>query len=132
MIILTADHGAELNWEKHSKYSLYDERIRVPLIVKYPNWFDGSKSKNEFVNTNTEIHKIIYRSLELPLPKHLIDLSEYKLNESIIYSETIYNPNQDPRAHSIALITDNYKLVNFNRINLKSFEYEKTMDSLFF
>ena len=59
MIILTGDHGAGINWEKNNNYGLYDERIRVPLIVKYPTWSNEIIIPNKIVNSLQEIHKII-------------------------------------------------------------------------
>ncbi|MDP2632254.1 MAG: sulfatase [Candidatus Curtissbacteria bacterium] len=48
IVIVTADHGEEFgergNWGVHS-YSLYNELIRVPLIIKAPNFDPGREEK---------------------------------------------------------------------------------------
>jgi len=132
MIILTGDHGAGINWVKNSKYSLYEERIRVPLLIKYPDWCSEKEENKAIINTNTEIQKAIYRSLGMQLPDHLKLLTEYKKQNKLIYSETIFNPKKDPFAHALALMNEKFKYVNFNRINLESFRYEKTNDAFLF
>ena len=132
MIILTGDHGAGINWVKHSKYSLYEERIRVPLLIKYPEWCNEKEENKAIINTNTEIQKAIYRSLGMQLPDHLKLLTEYQNQNKLIYSETIFNPKKDPFAHALALMNEKFKYVNFNRINFSSFEYEKMKDAFLF
>jgi arylsulfatase A-like enzyme len=133
LIILTGDHGNGLNWVKHSDYSLYEERIRVPLIVKYPDWYNKDYKSKSIVNTNVEIHKIIYNTLGLKLPDHLIALKDYNHYENLAYSETIFNPNNDQFAHSIALMSSGYKYVSWNRVDWRSskiIEY-RTKEKLF-
>ena len=117
LIILTGDHGSEINWIKNNNFSLYDERIRVPLIIKYPSWYSNNKKSSSIVNTNVEIHKTIYDALQIPLPEHLMKINHYLNDNEIAYSETIYNPNNDRNAHNIALMTDNFKYISWNKVD---------------
>ena len=96
---------------------MYDERIRVPLIIKYPSWYSNNKKSSSIVNTNVEIHKTIYDALQIPLPEHLMKINHYLNDNEIAYSETIYNPNNDRNAHNIALMTDNFKYISWNKVD---------------
>ena len=77
---------------------------------------------------NVEIHKIIYKVLGMTLPEHLKNLNEYNDN-NFAYSETIYNPNNNPYAHNIAIVDDKYKYVDWNRINFKKYKLEERIKS---
>ena len=64
LIIITADHGQAFNEHGHMYHDtfLYDEIIRVPLIIKYPNGKKFEK-KNGYQST-TGILKLIKNILE--------------------------------------------------------------------
>jgi arylsulfatase A-like enzyme len=59
MIIITADHGQAFNEHGHMYHDtfLYDEIIRVPLIIKYPN--SKKFDKKEGYQSTTNIFKLI-------------------------------------------------------------------------
>ena len=78
MIIITSDHGQAINehgYMLHSTY-LYDELVRIPLIIKYPN---GKKfeAKKGYQN-------LVY------LPKLIKDVLDDG-DDSSVYSETTFS-----------------------------------------
>ncbi len=124
-IIITGDHGAGINWVKHNVYSFYEERIRVPLIVKYPNWSKGTLESKKISNSCFEIYKIISSILGTDIPYYLNDLPQYsKKYSEYAFTETIMNPNKEFKSHKIAITNDNYKYVVGNKIDWKTSKIE--------
>ena len=78
MIIITSDHGQAINehgYMLHSTY-LYDELVRVPLIIKYPNNKKFDK-KNGYQN-------LVY------IPKLIEDISQDG-DDSAVYSDSTFS-----------------------------------------
>lgn len=53
LVIITSDHGenmGEHNYFWHA-FCLYDPLIRIPFIVRYPEWFEKDVRKNQLVQT---------------------------------------------------------------------------------
>jgi choline-sulfatase len=109
LIVLVSDHGEGLgdHGEEEHGVLLYDEAIRVPLIVKLPG---GKRSGSTVAKPAqlTDVVPTVLSLLELPLPKDLKGMSLLDLAdapERRIYSETFY-----PRLHfgwsDLASLTD--------------------------
>jgi hypothetical protein len=78
MIIITSDHGQAINehgYMLHSTY-LYDELVRVPLIIKYPNNKKFDK-KNGYQN-------LVY------IPKLIEEISQGG-DDSAVYSDSTFS-----------------------------------------
>ena len=124
--ILTGDHGCGINFEKHQEYSLYEERVRVPLIVKYPNWAVQKRVPPKVVNSMTEIQKILYALFGRELPEILRSLPQYQEGfENFAFSETIMNPNRQYKRHNMAMMNPPYKYVCWNEIDWDQGRVEK-------
>ncbi|MDZ7371767.1 MAG: sulfatase [candidate division KSB1 bacterium] len=68
VILVTADHGemfGEHNYFWHA-FCLYEPLIRVPLIVRFPDWFNSGRSM-ELVQTNDLVPTLL-EALEIPWP----------------------------------------------------------------
>ena len=81
MIVLTSDHGEEfgehgvVGWHSHS---LYDELLRVPLIIKYPNSrFAGTEVSRQV--RSIDIAPTILAALGIEIPEEFqgVDLAEW-------------------------------------------------------
>ncbi len=70
MVVITSDHGEE--FFEHGKmnhgYSLYDEVLRVPLIVRYP---DGEPARHALPASTLDIVPTILDVAGLPVPERL-------------------------------------------------------------
>ena len=100
IIIITSDHGEEFGehgiWGMHA-YSLYDELIKVPLIIRIPNIY-----KPEHIPSLVELTDIvptITSLLNLKSPfefdgQNLLDIASGKLSKDYIYSETFIQKQQ--------------------------------------
>ncbi|SDK16472.1 Arylsulfatase A [Halovenus aranensis] len=64
LIIITADHGEHFgeNSRVYHHFSVYDELIHVPLIVKYPNQKYSNTTVNKLVSL-TDLYPTIYQLL---------------------------------------------------------------------
>ena len=74
LIVFTSDHGEEFNehgvvgWHSHT---LYDELLRVPMIVKYPgNGWGGTVIDDQV--RGIDVAPTILGFLELPIPKEFV------------------------------------------------------------
>ena len=113
LIILTGDHGISVppKWKPGLDYALYDEHIRVPFIVKWPNWYNKQRGINNSPNNaSTNIFKIILDSLNIDPPKYYDHLPQNnKYYDKYAYSETIFHPNENN--YSLAAISEKEKYV---------------------
>ena len=143
LILLTGDHGNGLNWKKGAEYSLYDERVRVPLVVKYPEWVTDKKTDlNKPVSSVFEIHKIIKSALKIEVSEEFMNLPQYSKDYvDYVFSEVIMMPNKDRNRQSLSIIYNDFKYVCFNEIDWKKFKvknrlsdrlYKKDITSGFF
>ncbi len=61
IIIVTADHGemfGENGFFWHA-FCLYEPLIRVPLLVRFPEWFEKDKRSSEIVQTNDIVPTVL-------------------------------------------------------------------------
>ncbi|MGC9145645.1 MAG: sulfatase-like hydrolase/transferase [Nitrososphaeria archaeon] len=113
LIILTSDHGQALKEKGYYGHGifLYDELVKIPMIVKYPNAY---KPKNDFLISLTNIYHFIKSAVE----------GDYELKkEDLIFSESygiqdsIENIQIDEKTRKIydaprkAIFKNGYKLV---------------------
>ena len=99
IVVITSDHGEEFGerggWGIHG-YSLYDELIKVPLIIRIPD------SKPERIPHLTELVDIVptitsILNLKNPLEfdgVNLLDIASGKLSKDYVYSETFIQKQQ--------------------------------------
>jgi arylsulfatase A-like enzyme len=128
-IIITGDHGNDLNWVKHSDFALYEERTRVPLIYKPGISNQPYLQKSDRCISISEIHKIIYNITDSKLPEYLIDLPQYSSEfDGYTISETIMNPKHNYQKHNIAITHQNFKYVCWNEIDWKSSQQISKLD----
>ena len=137
LLIITGDHGSGINWDKNNingDMALYEERQRVPLIVKYPKWTDFRiKETNYPRNSITEIFKIIFGCLNKDIPKTLKNLPQFNnLNNNFAITETIMNPGKSKTKHAMAFMNQHYKYINCNQIDWNNFKIEKKISDKVF
>jgi arylsulfatase A-like enzyme len=69
LIVFTADHGEE--FEDHGKWlhgrSVFDELVRVPLVVKFPGGVHAGKRVTQQVQ-GVDVLPTVLRALDLPVP----------------------------------------------------------------
>lgn len=117
IIILIADHGEALM--EHGlighRYQLYDEEIRVPFIMKYPN------IDKRIINNQTQLIDIlptVLDSLNIEIPNQLQGESLLPLIEG--------KDNKDRTAYSeldnlVSVRTSNFKLI-YDKVSKKKLE----------
>lgn len=125
-LIVTGDHGCGINWVKHSGNSLYEERLRVPLFVKYPQWSSRRVDAKAITNSSSEIHRVCHAILGKELPEYLLNLPQFKTALShCAFSEAIMNPKRAIKKHSMALMHSDHKYICWNEIDWSKSMLEK-------
>jgi arylsulfatase A-like enzyme len=121
MIILTSDHGEEFYEHKswHHTHSVYNETIKVPLIIKFFNSTNMGKRIPEFARL-IDIMPTILEELGINRPKYPMDgesllelLSDEKrqLEERIFIAELASNVMQRHVPKKVAINQGKYKLI---------------------
>jgi hypothetical protein len=113
MIIITGDHGSDLPpWGNHNAYALYDQRTRVPFIIKWP---DNKNRLPKIVETpttvSTEILPLILSTNNIPLPDYLKSapiIKDHAVSESLTF------PGK--KDYVVSMVSDKYKYVLFAKI----------------
>jgi arylsulfatase A-like enzyme len=61
VVVVTADHGENMGEHGYvwHAFCLYDPLIRVPLIIRHPDWFGKSTRVNDLVQTNDIVPTIL-------------------------------------------------------------------------
>jgi len=110
LIILTADHGEE--FREHGRFihaQVYDEILRVPLMVRFPGGQHGGRVESQLVDT-TDI---------LPTILEVLDLPTAAATQGISLLTTLAGPNNRSEVFSqgkgettlYSLRTQRYKLI---------------------
>ncbi|MGC8593905.1 MAG: sulfatase [Nitrososphaeria archaeon] len=113
LIILTSDHGQALkekDYYGHGIY-LYDELVKIPMIVKYPNAY---KPKNDFLISLASIYHFIKSTVEgdYELKKEDLIISEsYGIQDSIESIQIDEKTRKIYDAPRKAIFKNSYKLV---------------------
>ncbi|MHA1765825.1 MAG: sulfatase family protein, partial [Promethearchaeota archaeon] len=151
LIIMTADHGEELfDHENMGHNTIYDEIIKIPLLIKLPSSCNISNLKiNHIVQGNIDLYPTILDLADISVPtsiqgKSLVPLinkdkfPDYQhVNE--VFSERLSNWNLEE--YGIAIRTLKYKYIytthfditkftNFKRENEIKELYDLTKDPL--
>jgi len=135
-IILLSDHGEEFNehgaWE-HG-HSLYNELIKIPLIVKFPENKYAEMKNNKIVSfvdilpTLMDLYNIKYRKNNpidgISLLKTIKNIDKNK--KRLIYSYLAPDALRKGIPEKIAIITDNIKYIYNKPMNNKQIEFFKT------
>jgi arylsulfatase A-like enzyme len=114
MIVFTSDHGEEFNehgfvgWHSHS---LYDELLKVPLIIKFPGSGDGGTSVPSQVRS-IDIAPTIVKFLGLPVPADFqgVDLSPLIAGESLGPLAAVSRMDRPPNRERSSIRTEEWKL----------------------
>jgi len=116
IIIITADHG-EAFFEhgvcEHG-YSLYNEEINVPLIVKFPESIKIRNNKNrriQLIDITAAISRILGRGFPYNIDgKHLLNTSNDEMSDKyVVFSEELSELVKGPP--KVAMIKDNFKAI---------------------
>lgn len=126
LLIITGDHGSGFNWTKNNERdgALFEERLRVPLLIKSPVWSkDNLEDTMNITNSTTKIHKSIMSALNKEVPKNIINLPQFSEKfKNFAISETIMNPNKIKEKHAMALMINKYKYICCNDIDWKNYK----------
>ena len=127
LIILTSDHGQALkekNYYGHGLY-LYDEIVKIPMIVKYPK---GIKPKKDGLVSLTGVFDTIKLALE---GEYKFKSEEFEISEAYGIVEPLdrINVNEETRkSYDVprkAVFKDDYKLVvNGSNGMIEEFTYK--------
>ena len=114
IIIITSDHGEEFGehgtWAMHA-YSLYDELIHIPLIIRIPDFNQVKRNAN--LAELVDIPKTIISLLNIKSPQeldgiNLMDSFDGKTSKKYVYSETSSQKQQ--LLDNIERLTSNQKI----------------------
>ncbi len=114
MIVFTSDHGEEFNEHGvvgfHS-HSLYDELLRVPLIIKYPGNGHGGSVVDQQVR-GIDLGPTILGFLQLPIPKEFFgaDLGPLVLGEEMAPLDAVSRMDRPPNRERSSIRTREWKL----------------------
>jgi len=128
LVIITSDHGEELleHRKRGHGHSVYDELLRVPLIVCPPHGMEAGKVLENRVST-LDIAPTILNILGLPLPSYYQGMSlvpvfkEQTLSPRPLFAEALLYGNEKK-----AVLLNDYKLIytttvhEFELYNLKA------------
>jgi len=134
LIILLSDHGEAFmdhgGWE-HG-HSLYNELIKIPLIVKFP----GNRRAGTKVDHVTSIVDVLPTILELANIKYKNNLKNPIPGLSLVETETMNPPGQDRQVISylapyacsrtpmkVAIISKKYKFIYNEKFTREDFDY---------
>ncbi len=123
MIIFTSDHGEEfgehgvVGWHSHS---LYDELLRVPLIIKMP----GARSAGARVDSQVrsiDIAPTVLSTLELPIPEDFegVAVAELGNDADFVELETVSRMDRAPGRDISSFRTQDWKLVRKSLYDLE-------------
>lgn len=138
LVILTADHGEELldhGFVGHASTSLeaklYEEVVRIPLILSWPGKVPANQTVSYRVN-QTDIFPTILRLFEIEIPSYiqgrdLLSLSE----ERPLFFESVIAGNQTSQERGKewvrAILQGNYKYISTGELyDLQSTPQETT------
>ena len=115
-IIVTSDHGEEFN--EHGGFwhgtTLYDEQVRVPLLVKLPQSRRGGTVVRHWVQS-IDLMPTVLTLLDTPVPDG-VQGGDLFMGTDVVYAEESHEGNVLESVRELAG-TDEYKLITANRDN---------------
>jgi arylsulfatase A-like enzyme/uncharacterized membrane protein YbhN (UPF0104 family) len=115
-IIVTSDHGEEFN--EHGGFwhgtTLYDEQVRVPLLVKLPQSRRGGTTVRHWVQS-IDLMPTVLKLLELTVPEG-VQGGDLFTGTDVVYAEESHEGNVLESVRELDG-TDEYKLITANRNN---------------
>ncbi|MDP8259076.1 MAG: sulfatase [Candidatus Aadella gelida] len=142
MIIVTADHGMLLNDHgSMTKITLFDETVKVPLVVKYPASLPcekGVKVEDTIAEANLDLMPTILDSYGIEKPEHLQgrslcgtekpELSKEK-SKGYAISESLFG-----NSYTVSLKDKEYRYIfktNFDISNFTNYASNNTEEAVF-
>ena len=114
LIVFTSDHGEEFNehgtvgWHSHT---LYDELLRVPLIVKYPgNEHSGSSVAPQVRSIDIPPTVVGYLGIPIPAEFFGVDLAPLVTGEAMEPLVAISRMDRKPTRELSSIRTEEWKL----------------------
>ena len=136
LIILMSDHGRSLSDLKSNEFHFLENRLRVPLIIKNPDWntnLPKGYNLSSHVSAQTITHEIVSDFLGIPLSGNK-DL-EYRTIDGISWvSETVdynrMNWSGDTREGFMGLVgyNDEFKYTIYFGVDFESFIIKESSD----
>ena len=113
LIVVTADHGAAFleHGDLGHHALLYEENIRVPLLIKYPDGF-GAGTKNESIASLVDVGATITEALGVPRPTTFIGKNLRNLASKKAVDDT---------DHVVVCTAARFSPENFARLNFEKF-----------
>lgn len=118
LLFVTGDHGSYLEpWGYHERYAFYEHHIRVPSLVKLPNWsqatFPGWEGP---VKASTQILSTTLQCLNEPFPDYWAGLPQKENSfQHVSITETVMHPKPDD--YAVTLISRHFKYVLFAKVD---------------
>ncbi|MFW2387726.1 MAG: sulfatase-like hydrolase/transferase, partial [Polyangiales bacterium] len=120
-IIVTSDHGEEFN--EHGGFwhgtTLYDEQVRVPLLVKLPQSRRGGTVVRHWVQS-IDLMPTVLKLLDQPVPDG-VQGGDLFTGTDVVYAEESHEGNVLESVRELDG-TDEYKLITANRDNPRGLE----------
>jgi choline-sulfatase len=138
MIIVTGDHGMLLNEHGSlSQIKLFDEILKVPLLIKFPNYLGMGKSKSinsGIVQSNIDLMPTILDTFNISKPatiqgNSLISLDSRPKNNKFAISESLFN-----NTYAVSLRDEDYRYTfktGFDISKFTNYKEEKVEEELF-
>ena len=120
LVIFTSDHGdgdAAHAWNQ--KTALFEETIRVPLIVRWPGKVDRGVNQPQLVSVGLDLLPTICDAAGIEVPHHLTGRSllasgeDGAVREHVVV-ETGFGPGARPTTSGRAVIGERYKYVIYS------------------
>ena len=115
-IVVTSDHGEEFN--EHGGFwhgtTLYDEQVRVPLLVKLPQSRRGGTVVRHWVQS-IDLMPTVLKLVEAPIPEG-VQGGDLFTGTDVVYAEESHEGNVLESVRELDG-TDEYKLITANRDN---------------
>jgi arylsulfatase A-like enzyme len=99
MMIVTSDHGEAFGEHRMTTHgvALYDDNLRIPLIVKYPAWRKTAGVTDDPVSL-VDIFPEILNTVSLPVPENVQGTAlQYPKKSRIIIAENFQDPTWKKR-----------------------------------
>jgi arylsulfatase A-like enzyme len=126
IIMVTADHGemfGENDFFWHA-FCLYEPLIRVPLLVRYPGWFEKDKRSSSIVQT-TDIVPTLLEGLDIEWAHQKEKQGQSFLNGSRREAALVETYNPEPMIDRWLERNDDLKKADFSHYCRDLFAYRK-------